>query len=70
MVVKVDFYNNIKKYLSELQNTNIRSLEDIINFNYDNDGRKEGIRTEKITLRAAGPIIAAIQLSALGRMVF
>ncbi|KZL68111.1 amidase family protein (glutamyl-tRNA(Gln) amidotransferase subunit A) [Colletotrichum tofieldiae] len=42
MVVKVDFYNNIKKYLSELQNTNIRSLEDIINFNYDNDGTEGG----------------------------
>jgi amidase len=28
--VKVDFYNDIKKYLSELENTNIRSLEDIV----------------------------------------
>ncbi|CCF39035.1 glutamyl-tRNA(Gln) amidotransferase subunit A [Colletotrichum higginsianum] len=41
-VVKVDFYNNIKKYLSELQNTDIRSLEDIIRFNYENDGTEGG----------------------------
>ncbi|OHF02014.1 glutamyl-tRNA(Gln) amidotransferase subunit A [Colletotrichum orchidophilum] len=41
-VVKVDFYNNIKKYLSELQNTKIRSLKDIIQFNYDNDGVEGG----------------------------
>ncbi|WQF85351.1 Putative amidase signature domain-containing protein [Colletotrichum destructivum] len=41
-VVKVDFYNNIKKYLSELQKTDIRSLEDIIRFNYENDGTEGG----------------------------
>ena len=41
-VVKVDFYNNIKAYLSELENTNIRSLEDIVQFNYDNDGTEGG----------------------------
>ncbi|KAK4455373.1 amidase [Podospora aff. communis PSN243] len=41
-VVKVDFYNNIKSYLSELRNTNIRSLEDIVQFNYDNDGSEGG----------------------------
>lgn len=29
-VVKVDFYNDIKAYLSELENTSIRSLEDIV----------------------------------------
>ena len=27
---QVDFYNNIKSYLSELENTEIRSLEDIV----------------------------------------
>ncbi|CAK5269247.1 unnamed protein product [Mycena citricolor] len=32
-VVNVDFYNNIKAYLSELGNTTIRSLEDIVAFN-------------------------------------
>lgn len=40
--VKVDFYNNIKTYLSELTNTNIRSLEDIVQYNYDNDGSEGG----------------------------
>ncbi|TKA73433.1 hypothetical protein B0A49_06852 [Cryomyces minteri] len=41
-VVKVDLYNNIKAYLSELQNTNIRSLEDIVAYNYANDGSEGG----------------------------
>lgn len=41
-IVKVDFYNNIKSYLSELSNTNIRSLEDIVQYNYDNDGLEGG----------------------------
>lgn len=41
-VVKVDFYNNIKTYLSELNNTEIRSLEDIIAYNYANDGTEGG----------------------------
>ncbi|KAK3684077.1 amidase [Podospora appendiculata] len=41
-VVKVDFYNNIKSYLSELQNTKMRSLEDLVQFNYDNDGSEGG----------------------------
>ncbi|KAI0128704.1 amidase signature domain-containing protein [Xylariales sp. AK1849] len=41
-VVKVDFYNNIKTYLSELNNTRIRSLEDIVQYNYDNDGAEGG----------------------------
>ncbi|MCJ1255278.1 hypothetical protein MMC24_003094 [Lignoscripta atroalba] len=42
-VVKVDFYNNIKSYLSELENTNIRSLEDIIQYNIDNLGSEGGL---------------------------
>ncbi|KAJ4373389.1 hypothetical protein N0V83_003684 [Neocucurbitaria cava] len=41
-VVKVDFYNNIKAYLSELNNTNIRNLEDIVAYNYANDGTEGG----------------------------
>jgi amidase len=41
-VVKVDFYNNIKTYLSELENTKIRSLEDIVAYNYANDGTEGG----------------------------
>ncbi|KAJ7740820.1 putative amidase [Mycena metata] len=32
-VVNVDFYNNVAAYLSELENTTIRSLEDIVAFN-------------------------------------
>ncbi|KAF3391978.1 hypothetical protein DPV78_010797 [Talaromyces pinophilus] len=41
--VKVDFYNNIKSYLSDLENTNIRSLEDIVKYNDDNAGSEGGI---------------------------
>lgn len=41
-VVKVDFYNNIKTYLSELENTKVRSLEDIVAYNYANDGTEGG----------------------------
>lgn len=41
-VVAVDFYNNINTYLSELTNTDIRTLEDIVQYNYDNDGTEGG----------------------------
>lgn len=41
-VVKVDFYNNIRDYLADLSNTNVRSLEDIVAYNYDNDGSEGG----------------------------
>ncbi|KAF2714912.1 glutamyl-tRNA amidotransferase subunit A [Pleomassaria siparia CBS 279.74] len=41
-VVKVDFYNNMAAYLSELNNTKIRSLEDIVAYNYANDGSEGG----------------------------
>lgn len=41
-VVKVDFYNNIKTYLSELENTSIKGLEDIVAYNYANDGTEGG----------------------------
>jgi amidase len=41
-VVKTDFYNNIKAYLSELENTPIRTLEDIVAYNYANDGTEGG----------------------------
>lgn len=40
--VKVDFYNNIKAYLAELDNTDIRSLEDIVRYNQDNSGSEGG----------------------------
>lgn len=41
-VVKVDFYNNIRKYLSEVENTKIKSLEDIVAYNYENEGTEGG----------------------------
>ena len=40
--VKVDFYNNIAKYLSELSNTNMRSLSDLVQYNIANDGSEGG----------------------------
>ncbi|KAL2797001.1 amidase signature domain-containing protein [Aspergillus keveii] len=40
--IKVDFYNNIKAYLAELNNTNIRSLEDIVQYNRENAGSEGG----------------------------
>jgi len=41
--VKVDFYNDIRAYLSELNNTDIRSLEDIMQYNIDNVGTEGGL---------------------------
>ncbi|KAK5313573.1 hypothetical protein LTR70_007557 [Exophiala xenobiotica] len=41
-VVKVDFYNNIATYLSEVTNTNIKNLQDIVDTNYVNDGTEGG----------------------------
>ena len=41
-VVKVDFYNDIKRYLSEVENTKIRGLEDIMQYNIDNVGSEGG----------------------------
>ena len=40
--VKVAFYNTIAKYLSELSNTKIRSLEDLVNYNVANVGTEGG----------------------------
>ncbi|KAL1959067.1 hypothetical protein VTO42DRAFT_3308 [Malbranchea cinnamomea] len=40
--VKVDFYNNLKAYLSTLENTRMRSLEDIIQYNLDNYATEGG----------------------------
>ncbi|MCJ1394763.1 hypothetical protein MMC18_007643 [Xylographa bjoerkii] len=42
-VVKVDFYNNIAAYLSELENTNIKSLADLVQYNIDNLGSEGGL---------------------------
>ncbi|KAB5545513.1 amidase signature domain-containing protein [Coniochaeta sp. 2T2.1] len=41
-VVKVDFLQQHQTYLWELENTDIRSLEDIVQYNYDNDGSEWG----------------------------
>ncbi|KND86303.1 putative amidase [Tolypocladium ophioglossoides CBS 100239] len=40
--VKVDFYNNINKYLSQLTNTKIRTINDIVQYNNDNAGTEGG----------------------------
>ena len=40
--IKVDFYNNIATYLSELTNTDIRSLADIVAYNEANSGSEGG----------------------------
>lgn len=40
--IKVDFYNNLKAYLAELDNTPIRSLEDIVEYNYRYAGSEGG----------------------------
>ncbi|KAL9083785.1 MAG: hypothetical protein Q9159_005573 [Coniocarpon cinnabarinum] len=40
--VKVDFYNNIAFYLSELENTEMTSVQDLVLYNYDNDGSEGG----------------------------
>ncbi|CZR60641.1 related to glu/asp-tRNA amidotransferase subunit A [Phialocephala subalpina] len=42
-VAKVDFYNDIGRYLSELNNSDIRSLEDIVRYNVENVGEEGGI---------------------------
>ncbi|KAI1322443.1 amidase signature enzyme [Xylariaceae sp. FL0255] len=42
-VVKVDFYNHIKSYLSELDDSPITSVEDIIQYNLDSLGAEGGI---------------------------
>ncbi|KAF2969731.1 hypothetical protein GQX73_g3869 [Xylaria multiplex] len=42
-VIKVDFYNDIKAYLSELNHTSIRSVEDIIYYNLDSLGSEGGL---------------------------
>ncbi|KAJ5629919.1 amidase [Penicillium herquei] len=40
--VKVDFYNNLRTYLADLNNTNIRSVEDLVQNNIDNYGSEGG----------------------------
>ncbi|KAG2417682.1 hypothetical protein HFD88_008901 [Aspergillus terreus] len=40
--IKVDFYNNLRDYLAEVNNTNIKSLEDLVQYNKDNYGSEGG----------------------------
>lgn len=40
--IKVDFYNNIASYLSELSSTSMRSLSHIVQYNIDNVGTEGG----------------------------
>ncbi|PLB44866.1 alpha-glucosidase [Aspergillus steynii IBT 23096] len=40
--IKVDFYNNLRDYLSEVNNTNIKSVEDLVQYNADNYGSEGG----------------------------
>lgn len=40
--VKVDFYNNLRDYLAELNNTDIRTVEDLVQNNIDNYGSEGG----------------------------
>lgn len=42
-VVKVDFYNDIKAYLAEVNNTLIKGLEDIVQYDIDNVGEEGGL---------------------------
>lgn len=39
----VGFYNDFKKYMSEVSNTNIRSVEDIVAYNKEYTGEMGGI---------------------------
>lgn len=41
--MKVDFYNDITAYLADLNNTAIRTLADIVQYNIDNVGTEGGI---------------------------
>lgn len=43
-VVKVDAYNGINAYLSELSGTDIQTVQDVLAYNYQNQGT-EGART-------------------------
>ncbi|EIT82788.1 alpha-glucosidase [Aspergillus flavus] len=40
--IKVDFYNNLKDYLSEVENTKVKSVEDLVQYYQDNYGSEGG----------------------------
>lgn len=41
--IKVDFYNNLRDYLAEVNNTKIKSVEDLFQYNIDNYGSEGGL---------------------------
>ncbi|KAJ5310101.1 uncharacterized protein N7443_002562 [Penicillium atrosanguineum] len=41
--IKVDFYNNLRDYLAEVNNTNIKTVEDLVQWNIDNYGSEGGL---------------------------
>jgi amidase len=41
--IKVDFYNNLRDYLAEVNNTAIKSVEDLVQYNIDNYGSEGGL---------------------------
>ncbi|KAF4537197.1 Amidase [Lasiodiplodia theobromae] len=41
--IKVDFYNDIARYLADLNNTSIRTLDDIVAYNNANPGSEGGL---------------------------
>ncbi|KAI9044493.1 amidase family protein [Aspergillus affinis] len=40
--IKADFYNNLRDYLAEVNNTNIKTVEDLVQYNLDNYGSEGG----------------------------
>lgn len=40
--IKVDFYRNLETYLSEVSNTPIKDLEDVVEYNWEYDGTEGG----------------------------
>lgn len=40
--IKVDFYNNLRDYLADVSNTNVKSVEDLVQYNVDNYGSEGG----------------------------
>ena len=75
-VVKVEAYNGISSYLSQLSNTDIQSFEDIIHFNEENTGT-EGAEPGDHPAFAAGQVSFShsrratlnVQRTSLGRLL-
>ncbi|KAL8788974.1 MAG: hypothetical protein Q9213_001383 [Squamulea squamosa] len=65
--VKVDFYNNLQAYLSELKNTTIRSVADIVRFNNDH-AYAEGAKPNLNPAFASGQDGLLASLATKGKM--